>query len=169
MQGADGDQGALVGGGEELSFVDFPTGHADIPDAEAQKLDKLVKALYERPALNLEIAGSFDPEQDRAALARLKLEQYLKILRLKELIEAGKPAPNSTAFQLEPAERERLLKQVFTDLGTNQTLMLEAAAAATDTNAAASAFGAALEAQGRPSPAAKAAAKSATAAGGSNA
>jgi hypothetical protein len=39
--------------------------------------------------------------------------------------------------------------------------MLEAAAAATDTNAAASAFGAALEGQGRPSPAAKAAAKTA--------
>jgi hypothetical protein len=153
--------GALVGGGEELSFVDFQPGRTDIPDTEAQKLDKLVQALFERPAVSLEIAGSFDSEQDRAALARLKLEQYLKILRLKELIEAGKPAPNSTAFQLEPAERERLLKQVFTDLGTNQTLMLEAAAAATDTNAAASAFGAALEGQGRPSPAAKAAAKTA--------
>ena len=57
--------GALVGGGEELSFVQFEPGRADIPDAEAQKLEKLVKALYERPAVNLEIAGSFDPEKDR--------------------------------------------------------------------------------------------------------
>jgi hypothetical protein len=29
--------GALVGGGEELSFVDFQPGRADIPDTEAQK------------------------------------------------------------------------------------------------------------------------------------
>ena len=124
--------GALVGGGEELSFVEFQPGRADIPDAEAQKLDKLVKALYERPAVNLEIAGSFDPEQDRAALARLKLEQQLKVLRLKELADAGKPVPSLEALQLEPAERERLLKQVFTELGTNQTLVLQAAAAAPD-------------------------------------
>ena len=81
--------GALVGGGEELSFVEFEPGRADIPDAEAQKLEKLVKALYERPALNLEIAGSFDREKDRAALAHVKLEQQLKVLRLKELADAG--------------------------------------------------------------------------------
>ena len=148
--------GALVGGGEELSFVEFQPGRADIPDAEAQKLDKLVKALYERPAVSLEIAGSFDPEQDRAALARLKLEQHLKILRLKELTDAGKPAPSLAALQLEPAERERLLKQVFAELGTNQTLVLEAVAATTDTNTAAAVSETTLAAQAGQTPAAKA-------------
>ena len=102
-----------MGGGEELSFVEFEPGRADIPDAEAQKLEKLVKALYERPALNLEITGSFDREKDRAALAHGKLEQQLKVLRLKELADAGKAVPGTEALQLEPAERERLLKQVF--------------------------------------------------------
>ncbi|MGO8929415.1 MAG: DUF748 domain-containing protein [Limisphaerales bacterium] len=140
--------GALVGGGEELSFVDFQPGRADIPDTEAQKLDKLAKALYERPAVSLEIAGSFDPDQDRAAVARLKLEQHLKILRLKELTEAGKPAPSLTALQLEPAERGRLLKHVFTELGTNQVLVLEAATAATDANTAAAVSVATLAGQG---------------------
>jgi hypothetical protein len=140
--------GALVGGGEELSFVDFQPGRADIPDTEVQKLDKLVKALYERPAVSLEIAGSFDPDQDRAAVARLKLEQHLKILRLKELTEAGKPAPSLTALQLEPAERGRLLKHVFTELGTNQVLVLEAATAATDANTAAAVSVATLAGQG---------------------
>ena len=122
--------GALVGGGEELSFVEFEPGRADIPDAEAQKLEKLVKALYERPAVNLEIGGSFDREKDRAALASAKLEQQLKVLRLKELADAGKPVPSMEALQLEPAERERLLKQVLMDLGTNQTLVLQVAATA---------------------------------------
>ena len=147
--------GALVGGGEELSFVDFQPGRADIPDTEAQKLDKLVKALFERPAVSLEIAGSFDPEQDREALARLKLEQHLKILRLKELSEAGKPAPSLTVLQLEAAERERLVKQAFTELGTNQALVLEATTAATGTNTAAAGPEPALAGKGGQSPAVK--------------
>jgi hypothetical protein len=148
--------GALVGGGEELSFVDFQPGRADIPDTEAQKLEKLVKALYERPALNLEIAGSFDADQDRAALARLKLEQHLKILRLKAFTDAGKLAPSLAALQLEPAERERLLKLVWTELGTNQTLVLESVATTTDTNTPAAVPVTALIAQAGQPPAAKA-------------
>ena len=126
--------GALVGGGEELSFVQFEPGRADIPDAEAQKVEKLVKALYERPAVNLEIGGSFDPEKDRAALASAKLEQQLKVLRLKELADTGKPVPSMEALQLEPAERERLLNRLLMDLGTNQTLVLQVPPTAPDTN-----------------------------------
>jgi hypothetical protein len=148
--------GALVGGGEELSFVEFQPGRADIPDAEAQKLAKLVKALYERPAVNLEITGSFDPDLDRAALARLKLEQHLKILRLKELTDAGSMVPSLAALQLEPAQRERLLKQSFTELGANQTLVVQAAALAADTNTAPALPAAQLAGPGGWAPAAKA-------------
>jgi translation initiation factor 1 (eIF-1/SUI1) len=119
--------GALVGGGEELSFVEFAPGRYDISDAESQKVEKLVKALDQRPALNLEIAGSFDPDKDREAMARMKLEQQIRILRLKELAEAGKPVPTIEALQLEPAQRERLLKQLIADLGTNQTVVLQSA------------------------------------------
>jgi hypothetical protein len=153
--------GALVGGGEELSFVEFPPGQADIPDTETQKLDKLVKALYERPAVSLEIAGSFDPDQDRAALARLKLEQEAKVLRLKELTEAGQTVPSIETLQLAPAERERLLKQILTDLGTNQTLVLQAAAPASDTNAAAALSASNLTGQGSLASAARASGKAA--------
>jgi hypothetical protein len=126
--------GALVGGGEELSFIEFTPGQSDIPDTETQKLDKLVKALDERPALSLEIAGSFDPEKDREAVARLKLEQQLKTLRLKELARGRKAVPSLETLQLEPAQRERLLKQVLADLGTNQTLVVQAPASAPETN-----------------------------------
>jgi hypothetical protein len=81
------------------------------------------------------------------------LEQHLKILRLKAFTDAGKPAPSFAALQLEPTERERFLKQVWTELGTNQTLALESIASTADTNPAA-AVPAAAQA-GRP-PAAKA-------------
>src|ERR1039458_5485790 len=131
--------GALVGGGEELSFVEFEPARTEIPEAEAQKLDKLVKALYERPAVSLEIAGSFDPDQDRAALAGLKLEQQAKVLRLKELTDAGQAVPSIESLQLEPPERERLLKQIYKELGTNETLILQPADMTPATNTSASA------------------------------
>ena len=42
-----------------------------------KKLDSLVKGLFERPALQLEIAGSIDPASDRDALQRTTLEKQL--------------------------------------------------------------------------------------------
>ena len=148
--------GALVGGGEELSFVEFMPGQSDIPEAEAQKLEKLVKALDQRPALSLEIAGSFDPEKDREALAHLKLEQQLKILRLKELARGGRAVPSLETLQLEPAQRERLLKQVLADLGTNQTLVVQTAATGPETSPAAALSTNLPTGAAAPSPAAKA-------------
>jgi hypothetical protein len=128
--------GALVGGGEELSFVEFDPGQAVIPEAEVQKVDKLVKALRERPALNLEIAGSFDPKSDRAALAREKLERQLKVLRLQELADGGGATLSIEGIRLESAERDRLLQQLLTQLGTNQTLVLQVTALSRSTNSA---------------------------------
>jgi len=147
--------GALVGGGEELSFVEFAPGLYDISDAEAQKVEKLVKALDQRPALNLEIAGSFDPDKDREAMARMKLEQQIRILRLKELAEAGKPVPTIEALQLEPAQRERLLKRLIAELGTNQTLVLQSAPVP-ETNITAMASGGTPAGSGEHPPGAKA-------------
>ncbi len=102
--------GALVGGGEELSFIQFAPGQSSIPDTETPKIDKLGRALYDRPALNLEITGSTDDSLDRAALAWLKLERELKGLRMAEL--AGKnDAPASAEWiRFEQREYARLLK-----------------------------------------------------------
>jgi hypothetical protein len=120
--------GSLVGGGEELSFVEFPAGSAEIPDTEHQKLEKLVSALRQRPALTLEIAGSFDPQNDRPALARLKLERELKTLRARELAGSGRAATNFNEIELSPAQRERLLAQALADLSAGGTPATPAAA-----------------------------------------
>jgi hypothetical protein len=47
--------GALFGGGEELSYVDFTPGSANLNAPEADKLTNLAKAMVERPALKLDI------------------------------------------------------------------------------------------------------------------
>lgn len=122
--------GAAFGGGEEMSFVAFEPGKSDVAEAEAKKLDTLAKALYERPALTLEINGSVDPAKDRLPLAQFKLDQQIKSLWVKELTASGKPAVAMEEVVLEPKERERLLKKLYkqtlgsykpTEVSTNQS------------------------------------------------
>ncbi|MDB6023122.1 MAG: hypothetical protein JWQ04_2979, partial [Pedosphaera sp.] len=113
--------GAMFGGGEELSFVNFEPGLAAIPDTETNKLSTLIKALYERPELTLEINGSADPALDRAPLARVKLEQQIKSLWVKEQTDAGKSAVAIGEVKLEPKDYERFVKQLYqTNFGKYQ-------------------------------------------------
>jgi hypothetical protein len=106
--------GAAFGGsGEGLNFVEFEPGSADLSDVETKKLDSLAKALYERPELTLDINGSVDTNADRLPIARLKLEQRLKTLYVKELTDSGKPAVSIDQVNLDPDEHARLLKKVY--------------------------------------------------------
>ena len=120
--------GAMFGGGEELSFVAFDPGQADIPAAETNKLNTLAKALYERPELTLEINGSVDPAKDREEMARARLLRQIKALFIKELTDAGNPPVAVDALKLEPGDYERLVASTYSNTfgayrppGTNQT------------------------------------------------
>jgi hypothetical protein len=128
--------GAAFGGGDELSYVEFEPAQATLVESETKKLDTLAKALYERPAVSLEIRGSVDPTKDQLPLAQLKVDQEIKSLWIKEQTDAGKPAVAVEDVQLEPGERDRLLKNLYkqkfgryepTPVSTN-------AVSATDTN-----------------------------------
>ncbi len=121
--------GSLVGGGEELSFVEFQPGQTLLLSSETNKLVKLVQALEKRPALNLEIEGSVDPAADRDALARARVRDEMKSERLRELASVGQAPPSAEAFQLEPVEYERLLRAaVVARFGTNLSEAIEAVA-----------------------------------------
>lgn len=102
--------GSLVGGGEEMSYVEFAPGSAFLADSETNKLNKLIGALEKRPALSLEIEGSVDPVADRDELARRLVREHLKSLRLKEISNIGQILPREEAFQIDPADSERLLR-----------------------------------------------------------
>ncbi len=62
MIGSDG------GGTEELGYVRFVPGKADLSIEEKGKLAILIKGLQERPKLNLAINGSYDPQVDWKAI-----------------------------------------------------------------------------------------------------
>lgn len=114
--------GALVGGGEELSFVAFEPGAATLLETETKKLDQLVQALEKRPALNLEIEGSMDPKADRDALARGLVRERARLQRRQELSAIGQAPSATESLPLDPAEYERLLRAfVVQTYGTNLT------------------------------------------------
>ena len=103
--------GSLFGGGEELSWLDFEPGRADLPPGARAKLETLSKALFERPALRLEVEGHVDPDRDLQALRRLELERRVKAQKVKELVASGTDA--SQVGKVSPAEYPKYLKMAY--------------------------------------------------------
>ncbi|MEC4673286.1 MAG: DUF748 domain-containing protein, partial [Nitrospirota bacterium] len=80
---------ALVGdilgvNAEDLEYVGFSPGRAELPDEEAIKLERLVGALDLRPGLRLEISGQSDPQVDRMKLAEDHLMAVVRDRKRKE-------------------------------------------------------------------------------------
>ncbi len=107
--------GAVVGGkGEELSHVDFSPGSAVLSAEEQAKIRKLGAALYERPALELEIAGAANPSADGDALARNRLQRQIQEARARELAAGTNAVPAVESINVEPADYARLLQALYT-------------------------------------------------------
>ncbi|MGN6390124.1 MAG: DUF748 domain-containing protein [Burkholderiaceae bacterium] len=107
--------GSIFGSGSEtLSWVGFESGRPTLlPDA-MPTLEALAKALHDRPALTLEIAGRADLQAERDALKRATLDRQVRQAKRKALQADGKPAP-SGRIEVLPAEYPDLLKQVYRD------------------------------------------------------
>ena len=79
--------GAIVGGGgEELSYVEFEPGSKAILEARSKKLDNLIKALYDRPALSLEIEGYSDIPKDTESIRNYRYERKVKEAKFKKAV-----------------------------------------------------------------------------------
>lgn len=86
-----------VGGGEELDNIDFDPGSAALAPPERQKLDRLAKALAQRPGVNLLVHPSLNREADAAALRSLALRRDV-LTKIGVKLDAGEdPGPVNTA------------------------------------------------------------------------
>lgn len=103
------------GGGEELSYQDFTPGRAELQQANRGKLDSLLKGLYERPALQLDIEGSVDPEADLEGLRRAAVEKRMRTVKWMSLSRTEQAATRPEQITLAPQEREELLRRVFAE------------------------------------------------------
>lgn len=113
------------GGGADMSQVAFAPASAQ-PAADLQApLDKVAKALNERPTLNLTLTGWADPQAEKAALQAAQVEALIQAERRRELrrqqLGAGRVSAQAATGEgaeaplppLGEAERLRLLRQVY--------------------------------------------------------
>ncbi|MBS1154506.1 MAG: hypothetical protein H6R07_430 [Proteobacteria bacterium] len=106
--------GSLFGGNEAaFSRVEFEPGRTLLSADAKEALGKLAKALDDRPALKLDIAGWVEPELDREGLKREKLEEKIRARKLAQLASKGQSVDTETELVMTAAERTKLLEQVY--------------------------------------------------------
>ncbi len=98
---------AFGGGEEELGYVEFEPGSSVLSEASRKRLDALVKALLDRPALKLEATGRADAAVDEPALRRQHLDRLMRVAKAK----SSGDLPDSVT--IESAERERWLEAAY--------------------------------------------------------
>ena len=107
--------GSMFGGGEELSYADFPPGRSSFDSGTNAKIATLARALSDRPALKLEIVGQADPASDPDGIRRVMLERSIKAAKLKEMVRKGEEAPSLDDMTLSDEEYGIWLKRVYRD------------------------------------------------------
>ncbi|HJV27803.1 MAG TPA: DUF748 domain-containing protein [Aromatoleum sp.] len=107
--------GSMFGGGEELSYIDYAPGRANLEKAATDKIANLAHALSDRPAVKLEITGRADPATDIEGIKRVLLERKIKAAKLKEMLRRGTEAPSLDDVPIDATEYQVFLKQVYRD------------------------------------------------------
>ncbi|WP_028313784.1 DUF748 domain-containing protein [Desulfatibacillum aliphaticivorans] len=106
--------GALVGGGEELAFLEYQPGSAALSPDDLDKLDKLSKALKERPLLKLDIQGLTNPDADREAITQARYTALLASVKKASMGKAGQETPLDQ-IQIADEERQDIIWKAYKD------------------------------------------------------
>ncbi len=105
---------AFGGGGEELAYLEFAPGSAQLDAADETKLKSIAKALTERPGLKLDVGGRVDPAADREGLKRVTVENQVKAQKVKETGK-GTAAIPLEEVKVEPGEYPKYLTAAYKD------------------------------------------------------
>jgi hypothetical protein len=105
--------GALGGHGEELAYIEFAPGSALLDKTSEDKVKAIAKALNDRPAIKLDVAGRIDPASDREALKRTALERQVKAQKFNDLVRSGEPPASIEVVEVSAAEYELLLTRAY--------------------------------------------------------
>lgn len=99
-----------VGGAEDLSYVEFAPGAADLDTTAQSRLATLAKALVERPEVEIELVAHVDAARDEPALREAYVERAVKRQKL-----ADQGGASLDTVVVAPEEYEKYLEQVYDD------------------------------------------------------
>jgi len=100
-------------GGEELGYVEFDYGASAVTEQNAKKIDTLVNALYDRPALKLEIAGYVDPANDSEGLRAERMKGMIVAQKIKDQRRKGGQPVSPESMEISAAEYPIYLKKAY--------------------------------------------------------
>ena len=102
---------ALGGGGDELGTVPFAAGSSALSADARAGLNKVAKALADRPALKMTVTGTASLEAEREAVKRERLGALLMAEKRRRSVVAGQDGAETPAVT--DAEYPDLLKAVY--------------------------------------------------------
>jgi Domain of Unknown Function (DUF748) len=102
------------GGADELSTVAFASGSATLEPAAKAGLDKVAKALVDRPSLKLTVVGTSNLEAERDGYKRARLDEMVRAEKRRSVLTGGASGGTATAaITVSAAEYPALLKEVY--------------------------------------------------------
>jgi hypothetical protein len=101
------------GSGDELSYIEFEPGRANLDKEDQAKIATLAKALGNRPALSLEMTGRADPLTDLDGLKRVGIERKVKAQKMRDLARKGEAPRSVDDVQVAPSEYPQYLKAAY--------------------------------------------------------
>jgi hypothetical protein len=105
--------GAIFGGGEEMSTLEFDYGKADLNASMVTRVNTLEKVLHDRPGLKLEIAGRVDAAKDRDGLLRSVFDRKVRAQKMADLAKRGTPPASLDNVAVAPEEYPIYLKMAY--------------------------------------------------------
>jgi uncharacterized protein involved in outer membrane biogenesis len=105
--------GSLGKHGEELAYIEFAPGSAALDSTGNDKIKDIAKALTDRPAVKLDVAGRVDPPADRDALKRAAVDRQVKTQKFNDLVRSGEPPASVAAVEVPASEYDALLTRAY--------------------------------------------------------
>lgn len=102
---------AFGGIGSEASTIEFAPGTATLTPAAKETLDKIAKALADRPAINLTVTGESRLDIEKDAWKQERLRQIVRAEKRRRAIAGG--ASPEAEIVVGEAEYPELLKEVY--------------------------------------------------------
>ena len=99
------------GGGDELSTVAFASGSAVLAPSAQASLDKVAKALLDRPSLKLTVVGASNLEAERDGYKRARLDELVRAEKRRGVITSGGTA--TALVTVGAADYPALLKEAY--------------------------------------------------------
>ncbi|WP_201703539.1 DUF748 domain-containing protein [Paraburkholderia kirstenboschensis] len=103
---------AFGGSGEELGYVEFEPGSAQLTEEDNKKLDTIVKALGSKPSIKMDLIGRVDPKLDEPALRARYVDRLVKQQKIKDVVGNGQSVELSSVT-VDPKEYDKYLTKAY--------------------------------------------------------